>query len=327
MNAEGRTQKAEHVPRYVVLCPGQGSQKPGMGKEFYEQSAQARAIYDQANSILGFSLSDLCFNGPEEKLMQTELTQLALYVTSVAIWESCKDQWPVPAFVAGHSLGEISALTVSGALAFAEGLRIVQKRGQLMAQAPAGAMAAILKYDDIQKVEGVCRDLAGQHVLQIANYNSPVQVVVTGHAELLRAESTAAAFKVAGARRFVLLPVGGAFHSPLMRSAAEAFESFLKPIPFAPFKIPVVSNVTAQPYADPQQVGTQLAKQLISAVRWTDSLHYMQSQGVNVFVELGSGAVLTGLVKQTLESVQASAVQTPSDLAAVQIGLPQSSAV
>lgn len=296
------------------IFPGQGSQKVGMGAELYQASAPARAVFDRANEILGFDLKGLCFHGPDDRLGMTQYTQPALYVTSMALWHAYRDRLPPPTFMAGHSLGELSALTAAGALSWETGLRVVQKRAQLMAAAPPGAMAAVLKFDSISVVEQVCAKLSGHGLVGIANYNSPAQVVVSGDAELIRAETTAVAFRSAGVKRYVVLAVSGAFHSPLMQRSADEFLEFLRSISFRDPQVPVIANVTAQPYPDLASIPVLLARQLSAGVRWTESLALMHAEGVETFLELGSGTVLTSLVKQNLSSAAAASIQAPADV-------------
>ncbi|MBI3160360.1 MAG: ACP S-malonyltransferase [Chloroflexi bacterium] len=285
----------------AFVFPGQGSQKVGMGRELAAQYPAARAIFDQADQILGYALSALCWEGPEETLNETLHTQPALYVHSLAALAVFRERFPVfrPAFMAGHSLGELSALAAAGALAFEAGLRLVRRRGELMKRAgetSPGGMAAILGLD-IPQVENICAGASqGGETVQVANDNCPGQIVISGYsAAVARAVEDA---KTAGARRAVALPVSVAAHSSLMASAQTDFTQAVETAaPQAP-AVPVIGNVHARPLESAEDIRTDLAAQLTSRVRWTETIEYLKSQGVKAYVEMGTGSVLGGLIKR-----------------------------
>lgn len=285
----------------AYLFPGQGSQHIGMGHDLYDREPAARAVFDRADEQLGFPLSRLCFQGPEEELTDTANQQPALLVTSIAIWQVMQQgDWPRPSFLAGHSLGEFSALVAAGSLTFADGLALVRRRGELMKAAgerEPGAMAAILALDATQ-VEAICQQAqttTGRPV-QLANDNCPGQLVISGDQEALTEAMRLA--EAAGARKVVRLPISIAAHSTLMASAAADFAQAVDATPIAPPAVPVIGNVTAQPLTTPEQIRLELKAQLTAPVRWTDSITYLTQQGVDTFVEAGPGDVLLGLVKR-----------------------------
>lgn len=285
----------------AYLFPGQGSQKVGMGLELFEQIPAARALFEQADEQLGFSLSSLCFNGPETELTDTVNQQPALFVTSLAMLKAMElAGWEQPTFAAGHSLGELTALTAVNSITFTNGLQLVRKRGELMKAAgecEPGAMAAILALD-IPTVETVCsqaRDLTGDR-LQIANDNCPGQVVISGDDSAL--EKAMALAKAAGARKVVKLPITIAAHSALMTSAASEFAEAVANTPITTPSIPVIGNVQAKPLTTPDDIRTELTAQLTSAVAWTPTINYLLAQGVDTFTEVGPGDILLSLVKR-----------------------------
>jgi len=281
-----------------------------MGQALAGSHAAAAAVFAEADQILGFSLSDLCFNGPAEALNQTINTQPALFVTSIAAWraiEATLGQAPPAQFVAGHSLGEYSALVAAGVLSFADGLRLVRLRGQLMGAADEtapGGMAAILALD-AAAVDAVCaeaRTLTGG-VVQVANYNSPGQVVISGDdASLAQALEIA---KARGARKSIRLPISIAAHSPLMAPAAVEMSRAITATDLRPPRTPVVSNITALPLTTVEEIRRELVGQLTAGVRWEDSVRMMAAEGVDLFIEIGAGNVLTGLVKRIVKDVGA----------------------
>lgn len=277
----------------ALLFPGQGSQVTGMGRAAAARPAAA-ALFERAEAVLGWPLRRLCFEGPDAELKPTEIAQPALLVAGCATWLAAREELGEVALVAGHSLGEYTALVAAGALEFETALRLVRRRGELMRDAAAarpGAMAAILKLDDAT-VAGLCES-AGNVVP--ANFNAPGQVVVSG--EQAAVEAVVSAAKAAGGRG-VLLPVSGAFHSPLMRSAAEAMAAELEQAELTEARVPVVQNVTATAETDPARLRANLAAQITGSVRWTESVKAMAAAGVTRAVELGPGNVLTGLVRR-----------------------------
>lgn len=286
----------------VYLFPGQASQHVGMGRALYEREPAARAVFDQADEALGFALSELCFYGPEEELTATVNQQPALYVTSLAAWAVLqeKEEWPAAAYVAGHSLGEFSALAAVGSLAFADGLALVRRRGELMeaaGKASPGEMAAILALDiaTVGKVCAEAREHTGRPV-QVANDNCPGQVVISGDRDAVQEAVRLA--EEAGARKVITLPITIAAHSPLMKPAVEAFARAIQETPFSEPAVPVIGNTSALPLTTPDAIRAELAEQLTGSVRWNESMRYLRDQGAETFVEVGPGDVLTGLMKR-----------------------------
>ena len=285
----------------AFLFPGQGSQAPGMAADLVD-IPEARAILDEADAVLGFSLTDLMFGDDPAALKPTEITQPALYTHSLAVNAVLAARGVRPDVAAGHSLGEWSALAAVGAMSFADGLRAVRRRGELMATAGdvrPGAMAAVLALD-ADKLEAACREAteAGEGEVVPANYNDPGQIVISGDAPAV--ERASALASEAGARRVVPLPVSGAFHSPLMAFARDGLKETLDALTLHVPSCPVVLNVTAEPTTDPEAIRLRLLDQLTAPVRWAQSLERMQADGAERFVEVGTGKVLSGLVKRTL---------------------------
>jgi len=292
------------MTKTAFLFPGQGSQKPGMGADLYERFPSARARFDEANDVLGFSLTDIMFSEAKEaaeQLKKTEITQPAVYVHSLAAMAVLDELGFSPSMAAGHSLGEYSALAACGALSFVDGLRAVRRRGELMAQAGVvrpGAMAAVLGLD-ADVLEQICADASEEGDVAVpANYNAPGQIVISGDRGAVERASEAA--KESGARRVLPLPVSGAFHSPLMEYAVEGLSEALEALEITSPRCPVYLNVTAEPTTDPAELRQRLLDQLTSPVRWAQSLEQMKANGAVRFVEVGSGNVLSGLVKRTL---------------------------
>lgn len=282
--------------------PGQGSQEVGMGKDFAEKYAIARETFEQADDILGFSLSKMCWDGIAEDLNQTINTQPAIYVTSIAILRVLQQESPSakPAWVAGHSLGELTALTASGAMSFEEGVTLVRTRGRLMQQAgedSPGAMAALLALDT-DKVNELCAKVSDEtgKVVVLANDNCPGQIVVSGENDAI--DRLIEIAPEAGARRAVKLAVSIAAHSPLMASASDAFKEALNATTFSEPQIPVYGNVSATPLQTVSEIRDELNNQLTHSVRWTESMQGIIAAGAETFVEIGSKDVLSGLMKR-----------------------------
>ena len=272
-----------------------------MGLDLYQHSPAARAVFDQADVQLGLPLSALCFEGPAETLTDTSNQQPALFVTSAAAHRAMLVQgWEKPAFVAGHSLGEFSALVAAGSITFADGLRLVQKRGQLMKAAgerQPGAMAAIVALDTAV-IQDICVRVSREvgREVQVANDNCPGQIVISGDKEALERAMTLA--QEAGARKVVRLPISIAAHSPLMASATAEFARAVDETPIQAPRMPVIGNVSARPLMTSEDVRQELKAQLTAPVAWTDSIQYLVANGVDTFVEVGAGNVLLGLVKR-----------------------------
>lgn len=296
------------------LFPGQGSQYVGMMQDLVEAFPSARELLSRAEALLGFPLGTLCFYGPEETLRQTQYTQPALFVHEAILVDLLRDHLPADA-VAGHSLGEYSALYAAEVLSFNDALRLVQLRGQLMAEAGAhapGTMAAVIGLDD-ECVEALCAELSQSGgVVVAANYNAPGQLVISGSAELVR--EAAERFRSAGALKVIELPVSGAFHSPLMESARERLAEAIHQTPLQRARIPVYCNVSAEPLQEPEQLRDALIAQLTSPVRWKQTLQRLFTDGIREFVEVGPGKVLQGLVKRTLPGVSIRGVDTAEDV-------------
>lgn len=281
-----------------LLFPGQGSQTVGMGRDLAGASPAARTVFEEADDLLGFPLSRLCFEGPEQELTATINAQPALLTHSIAVWRAAAEHVGEVAIAAGHSLGEFSAWVASGAISFADGLRAVRLRGELMhrsGQARPGTMAAILGLDD-EAVERVCAEAAEHGVCVPANYNAPGQVVISG--DRAAVERCIEQARSAGARRALALNVSGAFHSPLMAVAEQALAERLAEVQFGEPAFPIVSNVTAAPVSDGTEARALLVRQLTSPVRWTDCVRTMVKASATTFYEVGPGSVLAGLVKR-----------------------------
>jgi len=294
------------MEKVAFVFPGQGSQYVGMGRDLYETYAEARALFDEADSILGFPLSKLCFEGPKDELNDTINTQPALLTVSVALLRILELDQLSPATVAGHSMGEYTALVAAGALDFADGPKLVRERGRVMKEAGGqnpGGMAAVLGLE-AETLDEICQ-MASQEtggIVQLANYNSPGQIVISGHKEALgRALELA---NERGARRVIPLAVSIASHSPLMRSAAQALADIVAQVDFHQPRVPVVANVTAAPITTAAEIREELVGQLTSTVRWVESVQYVIAQGVTTFVEIGPKNVLTGLIRRIDKSVR-----------------------
>ena len=278
----------------AYVFPGQGAQFVGMGKDLYDQNAPAKELFEQANEILGFRITDLMFEGEDEDLKQTRVTQPAIFLHSV-ILASTLDNFR-PAMVAGHSLGEFSALVANKALSFEDGIRLVFKRAMAMQKAceiQSSTMAAIIGMEDSQ-VEKVCKEI--DEIVVAANYNSPGQIVISG--SIPGIDAAVEKLSALGAKRALKLPVGGAFHSPLMEPARVELEAAIQAAPFADPICPVYQNVNAHPSSEPANIKANLVSQLTSPVRWTQTIKQMIADGATSFTEVGPGKVLQGLIKK-----------------------------
>lgn len=281
--------------KHAYIFPGQGAQFPGMGKNLYETNSGAKTLFEQANDILGFRISDIMFSGAEEELKQTRVTQPAVFLHSVITFMVHPEL--KPDMTAGHSLGEFSALVAAGALSFEDGLRLVAQRAAAMQKAceqNPSTMAAILGLEDA-KVEEICAGITDEVVVP-ANYNCPGQLVISG--SIAGIDLACEAMKVAGAKRALVLQVGGAFHSPLMEPARQELEAAIADTHFNTPVCPVYQNVDARPYTDPEAIKKNLINQLTAPVRWTQSVEHMVADGAAEFTECGPGNVLQGLVKK-----------------------------
>ena len=284
----------------AYVFPGQGAQFTGMGKDLYDNSPLAKELFEKANEILGFRITDIMFEGTAEQLKETKVTQPAIFLHSVILAKTLKSDF-TPDMVAGHSLGEFSALVANGSLSFEDGLRLVSKRALAMqkaCEAKPSTMAAVLGLDD-KIVEDVCASIDG--IVVAANYNCPGQLVISG--ETTAVEKACEAMKVAGAKRALLLPVGGGFHSPMMEPAREELAAAIEATTFSQGSCPVYQNVTATAITDATEIKKNLITQLTAPVRWTQSVQQMIADGADLFIEVGPGNVLQGLVKKINKEV------------------------
>ncbi|MCR6657127.1 MAG: ACP S-malonyltransferase [Opitutus sp.] len=286
----------------ALLFAGQGAQKVGMGKSLYEQSAAARALYDQANTVLGWDLTKISFEGPEAELTQTKVCQPALFVHGMALLAALQEAGKVPAgepkFALGLSLGEVTAYTAAGVFDFATGLRVVAERGRLMqfaCETTTGGMAAIVG-EDREKVAELCREFD----VEAANFNAPGQIVISG--EKSKIDAAVAGGKARGMKKVIPLVVAGAYHSRLMEPARAEFAAFLENIPFAAPKFTVLTNTTGQVISEPAAIKAALVKQVVSSVLWEDCMRSVAAAGATEFWELGPGGVLAGLARRTEKS-------------------------
>ncbi len=291
------------MSKTAFIFPGQGSQHAGMGRDLAEQFPAAKAVFDEADQALGFALSNLCFNGPEEDLQLTANTQPAILTASVAAYRVLTENGVQPDFVAGHSLGEYSALVAAGALSLSDAVKLVRRRGEFMqAAVPVGigAMAAILGIE-AEKVAEACAAAAQGQVCSPANFNTPTQIVIAGNAEAV--ERAVEECKARGARRAMLLKVSAPFHCALMMPAQEQMQPLLAATHFNNLQFPLVNNVDAALTSDGTRACEALLRQISSSVRWTDSLAKLLAEGVTTFVEVGPGKVLSGMVKAMAKEV------------------------
>lgn len=281
--------------KHAYIFPGQGSQFSGMGKALYEQNPKAKELFEKANDILGFRITDTMFSGSDEDLKQTKVTQPAIFIHSVVLFET--SEYLIPDMVAGHSLGEFSALVANRVLSFEDGLKLVSKRASAMQKAcekNPSTMAVVLGLEDAV-IEEVLEKITDEIVVP-ANYNSPGQLVISGSIEGIN--KACEALKAAGAKRALVLPVGGAFHSPLMAPAKEELQEAILQTHFNNPTCPIYQNVDAHPYINPEMIKQNLINQLTAPVRWTQTIRKMVDNGATQFTEVGPGSVLQGLVKK-----------------------------
>jgi [acyl-carrier-protein] S-malonyltransferase len=304
------------MSKLAFLFPGQASQYPGMGRELAEKFPESRAVFDEADAALGLSISKVCFEGSEEELKLTENTQPAILTVSVAACRALEKAGITPDFAAGHSLGEYSAIVAAGALGFATAIKLARGRGRYMQEAvPAGvgAMAAILGLAPAE-VADICKKAAGQEVVAPANMNSPEQTVISGHAAAVKRAVEIAS--QSGAKRAVILPVSAPFHCELMMPAQKRLEADLRAVKFNALRYPLITNVDAEAITTGDEARDALIRQVTQPVRWLDSIHEMIAAGVSMFVEVGPGKVLSGLLRQIDRSVRASNVEDAASLQA-----------
>ena len=302
------------MSKIAFFFPGQASQYPGMGRNLAEHFPECRAVFDAADEALGFSISKLCFEGSEEELKQTENTQPSILTVSVAAYRIVEKRGIVPDFVAGHSLGEYSGLVASGALDFLSAVKLVRKRGKYMQEAvPAGegAMAAIMGLSP-SDVTDICKKASNGDVVSPANLNSPEQIVISGAAAAVKRAVEIAS--QSGAKRAVILPVSAPFHCPLMEPAQKRLEPELRAAAFGSLKFPLITNVDAEAITSGEEARDALIRQVTMPVRWLDSVHEMIENGVTVFVEVGPGRVLSGLLRQIDRSVRCFNVEDAASL-------------
>jgi len=304
------------MTKLAILFPGQGAQAVGMGKDLFDQFDYAKKLFNEIDRLANRPLSKLCFEGPAEELKHTLNTQPTVLAASIVAWECYKHAGgPEPAYVAGHSLGEFSALYAAGSLSLPSVVRLVEKRSELMEACPPGSMSAVigLKYADLNALcdQVTCEAKSGKAVV-VANFNTPEQLVISGDPDSIAEVTTAA--KSNGAK-VIPLPVGGAFHSPLMNAAASQFNKLIEQVEFSAPKYPIVQNYNAAPTTDPSLLKQTLAKQMNNSVRWCETIQYMLSQRVTHFIEIGPGKALSGMVKKIDRAAQTYNIEDSVSLA------------
>jgi [acyl-carrier-protein] S-malonyltransferase len=307
------------MSKTAFLFPGQGSQFPGMGRSLAETFPVARETFDEADAALGFPLSRICFEGPEEELKLTENTQPALVAVAIAAFRVLQEQGIRPDYVAGHSLGEYSALVAAGSLTFSDAVQLVRKRGQFMQQAVppgVGAMAALLKLPE-GAIDGILAEAAQGEVVSAANFNSPDQIVIAGHAGAVQRAMDLA--KAAGAKRAIALPVSAPFHCALMGPAQERMKGELDAVDFLDLEVPLVNNWQAAEIRTGSEAREGLVQQIPNSVRWTETIRYLAAQGVSNCIEVGPGAVLTGLLRSIDPTLRGVKFGEASDLQKVAV--------
>ncbi|MGQ9732015.1 MAG: ACP S-malonyltransferase [Candidatus Zipacnadales bacterium] len=314
---EHHNQEGRLVVGTAFVFPGQNSHSIGMGRDLWEYGGASRVVLERANAVLGFALTNLMFEGPEQELTATQNQQPAIFTHSAACLALIQEeQGLLPQFVAGHSLGEYTALLAAGCLEFEDALRLVRRRGELMADAGGGAMAAIIGLE-ASVVEQACTRAREVGCVTIANHNCPGQFVITG--EPIAVTRAGELLKEAGAKRVVPLRVSGAFHSPLMQGAAEQLTEALADFEFREARIPIISNVDAQPRTRGDEIRDMLAKQMVSPVLWETTVRRMAAEGITTFVEVGPGSILSGLIRRILPGARVEPAGTVAQVRALSL--------